>query len=51
MKQKPPEAAPKLPDPAAPETERVPFGQVLRRLVDAKAKKPAPKTSKPPRKL
>ena len=30
---------------------KVPFDQVLRRLLDAKAKKPAPKPGKPPRKL
>ena len=30
---------------------KVPFDQLLRRLVDAQAKKPAPKPGKPPRKL
>ncbi len=39
------------PDSTSHADERVRFDQVLRRLVDAKLKKPAPKPAKPPRKL
>ncbi len=39
------------PGPAPQAQPRVPFDQVLRRLVDSKLKKPAPKPTKPPRKL
>ena len=38
-------------DSKTPASDKVPFDQVLRRLLDAKAKKQAPKPGKPPRKL
>lgn len=47
--------AEEVPSDPAPQTQqtqpRIPFDQVLRRLVDSKLKKPAPKPVRPPKKL